>query len=211
MIIPQSIQDAAKELSALPGIGPRTAQRLAFFLLKRPDIINDQLAESISKLQKTLSECTTCQNFTESNPCAICQDPSRDQAKLCIVESPIDAYNTERTSYQGRYFILHGALSPIDGITPAKLKIPELIDLITRTANKLQEGRNPDQETKLEIILATNPTMEGEATASYIQKHLENITNIQCTRLARGLPMGADLEHIDEVTLERAFQGREGF
>ena len=198
-IIPKCILETAERLALLPGIGPRTAQRLTFFLLKRPDILNQSLAGSIGNLGDALKKCETCQNFTENSPCEICTDPTRDQMELCIVESPLDAFNIENTSYNGLYHILHGTISPIDGITPKQLQLDKLFDRILVIA----------QKDKVEIILATNPTMEGENTALYIHNHLKKHKNISITRLARGLPMGSDVEYVDEITLQKAFEGRQ--
>jgi recombination protein RecR len=204
-IIPRSIQNTTNELAKLPGVGPRTAQRLTFFLLKRSQEVNDNLAKTIGDLQKTLKKCSSCQNYSEEEICEICEETDRERSKLCIVETPVDAFNLERTNFRGYYHILHGYLSPIDGITPEKLNIPHLFNRISHVAKNLPEGE------RLEIIMATNPSMEGEATANYIENYLKlthDEEDVSCTRLARGLPMGADLEYIDEVTLQRALEGR---
>lgn len=198
-IIPQCILDAAQELSHLPGIGPRTAQRLAFYLLKRKSEQNNKLATSIEALKDNLHKCPECSNYTDNEgKCAVCLDPSRNRSVLCIVESPIDAFNIENTAFQGLYHILHGTLSPIDGITAKELELEKLFERIKTIAG----------QGELEVILGTNPSMEGESTAIYIENHIKDIPNITITRLARGLPMGADLEYIDEMTLQKAFEGR---
>lgn len=196
-MLPESIQKATESIAQLPGIGPKTAQRLVFFLLKRTSEKNTELSEAIKSLHKDIMRCEVCQNYCETSPCSVCTDPGRSNAQITVLESPIDAINMENTSYKGKYHVLHGVLSPMDGITPQKLGIEKLIDRIKKIS-----------EEHVEIILATSPSMEGESTASYIEKQLENQSHIKCTRLARGLPVGADLEYIDEITLQRAFDGR---
>ena len=182
-------------LSRLPGIGPKTASRLTFYLLREPSGLAQALAEALAVLEAGTVLCEQCFNVAEQSPCPICADPGRDHTLICVVEEPMDVLAVERTgAYRGAYHVLHGALSPIDGIYPEKLKIAELVARVEATAPR-------------EIILATNPSLEGENTASYIHQQLAG-ANVQITRLARGLPMGGDLEYADEVTLSRALEGR---
>ncbi len=182
-------------LARLPGVGPKTASRLTFYLLREPNGLADALAEALSALSTGTVECDQCFNIAEQSPCPICADAGRDQALICVVEEPMDLLAIERTgSYRGVYHVLHGALSPIDGVYPEKLRIAELVDRV--------RDRRPR-----EIILATNPSLEGENTAAYIYQQLGKF-DVPVTRLARGLPMGGDLEYADEVTLSRALEGR---
>jgi recombination protein RecR len=182
-------------LQRLPGIGPRTAQRLTFYLLKRPPDEVRELAEALVAVKSSISHCRQCFNVTDTDPCRICADPARDARLLCIVEEPNDLLAMERTGeYRGRYHVLLGALSPLDGIGPDDLKVRELFDRL---------GRDPVEE----VILATNPNVEGEATALYLSKLLKPYT-VRITRIARGLPVGGDLEYADQVTLSKALEGR---
>lgn len=185
-----------EELHKLPGIGPKSAQRLAYFLLRTPEEQAKALAEAIIAVKEKIVFCPRCQNITESTPCPICQDEGRDHAKICVVEEPMDVLALERTrGYNGLYHVLHGVLSPMEGVGPEKLRIKELL-------SRLQTG------SIREVILATNPNLEGEATAMYLHRSIVPL-GIQVTRLARGLPFGSDLEYADEVTLTRALQGRQ--
>jgi recombination protein RecR len=179
----------------LPGIGPRTAQRLTFYLLKRPADETRELADALLAVKSSISYCRQCFNVTDSDPCRICADPARDARLLCVVEEPNDLLAMERTGeYRGRYHVLLGALSPLDGIGPDDLKVRELFDRLAR-------------EPVEEIILATNPNVEGEATAIYLSKLLKPYS-VRLTRIARGLPVGGDLEYADQVTLSKALEGR---
>jgi recombination protein RecR len=182
-------------LQRLPGIGPRTAQRLTFYLLKRPAEETRELADALLAVKTRISYCGQCFNVTDSDPCRICADPARDPRLLCVVEEPNDLLAMERTGeYRGRYHVLLGALSPLDGIGPDDLKVRELFDRLAR-------------EPVEEIILATNPNVEGEATAIYLSKLLKAYP-VRLTRIARGLPVGGDLEYADQVTLSKALEGR---
>ncbi len=182
-------------LARLPGIGPKTASRLTFYLLREPSGLAAALGEALIGLGSGTVLCETCFNVTESSPCPICADPTRDLDVICVVEEPMDVLAIERTgAYRGSYHVLHGALSPIDGIYPEKLRIAELVERVS--------GDRPR-----EVILATNPSLEGENTAAYIHQQLA-ATGVFVTRLARGLPMGGDLEYADEVTLSRSLEGR---
>ena len=192
---PEPVARLIEALQKLPGVGPKTAQRLTFFLLKRsPDEVNE-LADSLVQLKARILHCTVCFNVTEEDPCRICRDPGRDARSLCIVEEPNDLLALERTGeFRGRYHVLLGALSPLDGIGPEDLKVRELLQ-------RLEAGGVE------EVILATNPSVEGEATAIYLAKLLRPL-GIRTTRIARGLPVGGDLEYADEVTLSKALEGR---
>ena len=185
-----------EELNKLPGIGPKSAQRLTYYLLRAPENEVAALAEAIRNLKEKLSLCSICLNITDSDPCATCRDEERDHTKICIVEEPIDILPLERTKkYKGLYHVLHGVIAPTDGIGPDELKIKELLSRL-----------NDNQVT--EVILATNPNLEGEATAMYLQRLIAPL-GIRITRLARGLPYGGDLEYADDVTLSRALEGRQ--
>jgi recombination protein RecR len=192
---PEPVARLIEALQRLPGIGPKTAQRLAFFLLKRPTEEVTALAESLTQLKALIVHCRVCFNVTQENPCRICRDPGRDASALCVVEEPNDLLAIERTGeFRGRYHVLLGALSPLDGIGPEDLKVRELLTRLER-------------EPVEEIILATNPSVEGEATALYLGKLLKPFAT-RITRIARGLPVGGDLEYADEVTLSKALEGR---
>ena len=198
MSIQLSVEPVARlidELNRLPGIGPKSAARLAFYLLKSPKEQTQALAEAILEMKERIVFCSVCFNITEQDPCAICEDSGRDRSKICVVEEPLDVIAIERTNdFKGMYHVLHGALNYMEGVTPQQLKIDELMK---RTDNKEVE----------EVILATNATTEGDATAMYINRLLAK-QGVRTTRIARGLPMGGDLEYADEVTLSRALEGR---
>jgi len=191
----QPVARLIEEFEKLPGIGPKTAQRLTYFLLRSSKEEAHGLAESILEVKEKIIFCSQCFNMTESNPCLICRDPERDRSMICVVEEPLDILALERTGgYKGLYHVLHGAISPIDGIGPEHLRIEPLM-------------RRLDGSPVKEVILATNPNLEGEATAMYLARLLAPL-GLRVTRLARGLPVGADLEYADEVTLTRALEGR---
>jgi recombination protein RecR len=184
----------------LPGIGPKTAQRLTYHLLRAPDAEARALAAALIDVRDKVVFCERCFNISDQELCAICRDGGRDQGRLCVVEEPLDVLALERTAeFKGLYHVLHGAISPIDGIGPDRLRIRELLE---RADEASREGTPFD-----EVILATNPTLEGEATAMYLAERLESVVG-SVTRIARGLPVGGDLEYADEVTLIRALQGR---
>lgn len=184
-----------EEFSRLPGIGPKTAQRLTYFLLRAPTEQSRSLAEALVRMKERTFFCSICFNMTEVDPCALCEDQRRDRSTICVVEEPLDVLALERTRYfKGLYHVLHGAISPVDGINPEDLRIRELL-------GRLGQG------TVTEVLLATNPNLEGEATAMYIHRLIRPL-GIRVTRLARGLPVGGDLEYADEVTLSRAVEGR---
>ena len=189
------VQDLIDELSRLPGVGPKGAQRIAFYLLDTDPADLDRLAHVITEVKDKLRYCETCFNVAESEQCRICADPRRDLTVICVVEEPKDVLAVERTrEFRGRYHVLGGAISPIDGIGPDDLRIRELM-------TRLGDG------TITELILATDPNLEGEATASYLARLIAPM-GLAVTRLASGLPVGGDLEYADEVTLGRAFEGR---
>jgi recombination protein RecR len=197
-LLPEPLQRLVLALERLPGIGPKTASRLAFFLLRSPDDLAQDLAGALQNLKISIGQCSTCFNFTLSgrDHCEICASPDRDASLICVVEEALDVLALERTAgYHGRYHVLHGALSPIEGIGPDDLKIRQLIDRVRNNQVK-------------EIIIATNPSMEGDATALYLSQQLQPFS-LKVTRLARGLPMGGDLEYADQTTLLRALSGRQ--
>jgi recombination protein RecR len=197
----QSIEKVIEHLSHLPGIGRKTAQRLALYILKLPNEEVRSLAESLINLKERVTYCSICSNITETDPCLICSNPKRDQSILCIVEEPKDVLAIERTNeFRGLYHVLGGSISPLDGIGPEDLKIKELLERIHRQI----EREHPRIE---EIILALDPNVEGETTTIYLGKLLKPF-NIKLTRIARGLPIGSDIEFADEVTLARAIEGR---
>lgn len=184
----------------LPGIGPKTAQRLTYHLLRAPDAEARALARALVAVRDEVVFCERCFNISDAPLCPICRDPGRDTTRLCVVEEPLDVLAIERTGeFRGRYHVLHGAISPIDGIGPDRLKIRELLD---RADEAVAEDRRFE-----EIIVATNPTLEGEATAMYLGERLDGKVG-SVTRIARGLPVGGDLEYADDVTLIRSLQGR---
>lgn len=194
--IPQSVTQLIEAFSRLPGVGPKTASRLTYYLLRAPDELSQTLSAALADLKSKTRYCSICFNITEQDPCPICRDESRDASQVVVVEEPLDVLAVERTgAYQGRYHVLHGAISPVEGIGPEDLKIRELVARV--------EGG-----TVREVIIATNPGMEGDATAMYVQRELAP-TGVRVTRLARGLPTGGDLEYVDSVTLLRALQGRQ--
>lgn len=203
-IVPSSVERLIEELGKLPGVGPRTAERLAFHILKNDPARAASLGSAVENLHGGVQNCQICFNFAEREQCEICASPGRTRATIAVVEEPFDVVAIEKTSlYQGLYHVLGGVISPIDGIGPDRLEIASLIK------------RVKDGEVE-EIILATNPSLEGESTAMYIRQQLEPLTTqagapIKLTRLARGLPVGGDLEYADQITLGRALQGRQTF
>jgi len=185
-----------EEFHKLPGIGPKSAQRLTYHLLRAPADDARALAEAILDVKEKTVFCSVCQNIAESDPCAICSNAERDHGAICVVEEPLDILALERAgAYRGLYHVLHGVISPMDGIGPEELKVQELL------------GRLRSGEVR-EVIMATNPNLEGEATAMYIARLISPL-GVKVTRLARGLPVGADLEYADNVTLARALEGRQ--
>jgi recombination protein RecR len=200
MKIPKAIGDLIDSFQKLPGIGPKTAQRLTYYLLHVPQLELDSFALSLSNLKKNTLLCSLCKNVTESDPCYVCLDKERDQSIIMIVEQPIDLLAFERSGkYHGLYHVLHGVINPLENIGPDEIFIDSVIDRL-----KGQEGKRVK-----EIILATNPTMEGDATAMYINTKLKSQkSKVKTSRLGMGIPTGADLEYADEVTLKEAIEGR---
>ena len=189
-----AVENLVAQLTRLPGIGTRTAQRLAFHLLRAPKDEAGALAGAIADVKERVRFCRECGNLTEEEVCGICRDERRDRTVICVVEQPVDLYSLERThEYRGLYHVLGGALSPIDGVEPGHLRIDELVQRV-------------EQNGAVEVVLATNPNMTGEATAAYLADKLRGRSRV--TRLASGLPVGGDLEYADEVTLGRALSGR---
>lgn len=180
----------------LPGIGPKSAQRLTYYMLRAPEAEARSLAQALIELKEKTTFCSVCQNVTEQNPCGVCTDTLRDHTTICVVEEPLDILAMERTrGFRGLYHVLHGVLSPMEGVGPDDLKINQLVD-------RLRNGN------VREVIMATNPNLEGEATAMYVSRLLHPL-GVRVTRLARGLPAGADLEYADDVTLARALEHRQ--
>ena len=197
-ILPKSLQNLINEFSKLPGIGPKTAQRLTFYLLKNPGVDLQSFAAAIANLQKDIKYCSICFNMAESDPCKICADPKRNHDLICVVEDALDVVALDQISdFHGVYHVLGGVISPLDGVGPENLKVAELLKRLETPGSK-------------EIILATNPSLEGEATAMYIARQLKQpkFEHVKVTRIARGLPTGADLEYADEFTLSKALEGR---
>lgn len=200
-ILPRSVEKLIEAFQKLPGMGPKTANRLTFYLLHVPQIQLDEFSEAVKNLKNNTVFCSRCLNIGESDPCAVCADPDRDVATVCVVEQPIDIISIEKTGrYKGLYHVLHGVINPLNNIGPDEIHIAELIE-------RVKSGRIK------EVVLATNPNMEGEATAMYIKREITNSKsqipdNIKITRLAHGLPVGGDIEYADEMTLSRAVEGR---
>jgi recombination protein RecR len=192
---PKPVSRLIEELSRLPGIGPKTASRLTFHLLRSPAARADALADAIRELRERTVWCEICFNIAEATPCGICRDPNRDRTIICAVEEPLDVLALERTGqYHGLYHVLQGAISPVEGIGPEELRIRELVERVRAGGVR-------------EVLLATNPNLEGEATAMYAAQQLTPL-GVRVTRLARGLPIGGDLEYADAVTLAQALEGR---
>jgi recombination protein RecR len=185
-----------EELHRLPGVGPKGAQRLAYYLLRAPKEEATALAEAILEVKDKITLCSLCQNTTDVNPCTICSDEGRDRSVICVVEEPMDILAMERTrGHKGLYHVLHGSISPMEGVGPEQLKVRELLE-------RLRDG------SVTEVIMATNPNLEGEATSMYVSRLLQPL-GVKVTRLARGLPMGGDLEYADDLTLARALENRQ--
>jgi len=193
----EPVSNLIDAFSQLPGIGPKTATRLTYYLLRSDEAIAIKLARALEELKQRTLFCSACFNIADQDPCAICVNPQRDHGLICVVEEPLDVQAIERTrEFSGVYHVLHGAISPVEGVGPEDLKVGELLQRIQRSEAPIRE-----------LLLATNPNLEGEATAMYIAR-LTKPLGIHVTRLARGLPMGGDLEYADEMTLGRALTGR---
>ena len=194
----ESVTRLTEQLSRLPGIGPRSAQRLAYHVIRAPKEETRELADALLGVIETVKFCSVCQNVTQTDPCSRCALPVEDQSIICVVEEPLDVVAIERSgAFKGRYHVLHGLLSPMDGVTPENLRIRELIERLR-------------DDTVKEVIIATNPSMEGEVTAMYVQGLIAPL-GVRVTRLARGLPSGSDIEFADAVTVARALEGRQEF
>src|ERR687886_558731 len=195
----EPITRAVEAFATLPGIGPKTAQRLAFYLLRQPPDTVREIAEALVHMKEAVHFCSICGNVTDVEPCSICASPQRDRGTICVVEDPLAVLSLERARiYKGLYHVLHGALDPLHGVTVEDLKIEELVRRIASA---------PRESPVREVILATNPNVEGDTTAGYLERRLGPL-GVHVTRLARGLPVGGDLEYADEVTLARALEGR---
>jgi len=193
--VAEPIQRLIEAFERLPGIGPKSASRLAFYVLRMPAEQVQDLSEAIATLKENIVYCSRCQNLSQTDPCAICRDASRNQHQVCVVEDPMDVVAIERTgAYKGLYHVLHGVINPVEGVGPEDLRIQPLLERL-------------ESDPIEELLIATNPNMEGEATAMYLAR-LVHPRNIRITRLARGLPVGGDLEYADEITLSRALEGR---
>jgi recombination protein RecR len=207
-ILPKSVQKLVDAFNKLPGIGPKTAARLTFYLLSQPESEIQELGKAIYHLKRNLVYCSQCFNISEQDPCSVCQDPKRDHRVILVVESPLDVLAVEKTQeYRGLYHVLGGVISPVDDIGPEDIRIKELLDRIKKGFHNISE-----------IILATSPDLEGEATAMYLAQQINKIkqenpkiAKIKITRIARGLPVGIDLEYADEITLTRALEGRKEY
>lgn len=205
-LLPKSLSRLIESFEKLPGIGPKSAQRLAFYLLHVPQEELSEFAENLTTLKSNTVLCSVCRNVTEKDPCVICTNPSRNTGVICVVEQPTDVLSIEKTGkFKGLYHVLHGAIDPLNNIGPEEIYLDDLIKRIKAAGTPVTE-----------IILAMNPNMEGEATAMYVTKQISQLTSdgkpvIRMTRLAHGLPVGADIEYADEVTLSRALEGRTEF
>lgn len=198
-VLPRSIEKLINEFAKLPGIGPKSASRLTFYLYKQPEHVIEIFAESVKRLKAGVYACKECHNMSETETCGVCSDKQRNQNLICVVEDPLDVLAVEQTEkYNGVYHVLGGAISPIDGVGPENLKIAELVERV----KKLK--KNSD---KIEIILATNPSLEGDATVMYISKLLKPLS-VKLSKLARGIPVGGELEYTDESTLSDALNYR---
>jgi recombination protein RecR len=199
MRVPKAISDLTESFEKLPGIGPKTAQRLTYYLLHVPQGELDKFGSALQNLKKDTTLCSICYLIGETDPCYICGDPERDQSTICVVEQPLDVMALEKSGrYKGVYHVLHGKIDPLNSIGPDEIFIRQL----------LQRAESVEPRV-VEIVLATNPTMEGEATAMYISKQLRaKSLELRVTRIGRGLPIGADLEYADSITLQRAMEGR---
>ena len=205
MRIPKAIQEVIESFERLPGIGPKSAQRLTFYLLHVPQEQLDKFSTAVQNLKIGTVICSICFVVGETDPCDYCTNPQRDQATICVVEQPLDVLALERSGkFKGTYHVLHGKIDPLNNIGPEEIYIHQLF-------KRLKENDSESKKVN-EIILATNPTMEGEATAMYISKYLKaNFPDIKITRIGRGLPVGADLEYADSITLDRALEGRSDY
>ncbi|KKS31099.1 recombination protein RecR [candidate division WWE3 bacterium RIFOXYB1_FULL_43_24] len=211
MKLPPSLTRLIESFERLPGIGPKTAQRLTFYLLHFPQEDIELFAEALSNLKKKTRLCSICKNVSETDICSVCGDPSRDKRMIVVVANPLDSFALERTGFKGTYHVLHGIIDPLNNIGPEEIFIKELIDRVEDLAGEVS-FENVDHPEIVEIIIATNMSMEGESTAMYISKMLKERNldgdKIKISRIARGLPVGGDVEYADDITLGRALEGR---
>ncbi len=216
--LPTSLQKLINELSKLPGVGPKTAQRLAFYLLKKDNIDITNLSQSIANIKNGIIFCSVCHNMGESDPCSTCADPKRDHSLICVVEEPLDAQAIDKGGqFSGVFHILGGVLNPLEGAGPESLEIESLLSRIRGVGASFSrpvleaggQGQPLQSEIIKEVIIATNPSLEGETTAMHLSKVIKAANpEVKITRIARGLPMGGDLEYADDITLMRAMEGR---
>lgn len=213
MRIPKAVSALIESFEKLPGVGPKSAQRLTFYLLHVPQADLDTFAYALSNLKKATKLCSICMSIDETDPCSVCMDETRDHTTICVVEQPLDVLALEKNGkYKGVYHVLHGRIDPLNNLGPDEIYISQLL---TRIKRSFEEGSSESESGAVgvkEVILATNPTMEGEATAMYLSKQLRiGNPQVRITRIGRGLPVGADLEYADEITLQRAMEGRSDF
>ncbi len=201
MKVPRSISNLIDTFERLPGIGPKTAQRLTFYLLNFPQIDLENMGKSFTDLKKNIQKCEVCKNISDNTTCSVCSDYTRDKHVIAVVSGPLDVFALEKTGYKGTYHVLHGLLNPLENVGPDELYIDALIERLTALV-----------DPNIEVILSTSTSMEGESTALYISKLIKNtLPNIKVTRIARGLPVGGDIEYADDNTLTRAIEGRGEF
>lgn len=211
-MIPRPIQRLIDDFQKLPGIGPKTAQRLAFYILRIPAGEVEKFAQNLTKAKSDVTMCSICKNIDESNPCSLCTDSTRQEALLAVVSTPLDLISMERAGFKGKYHVLHGVIDPLNGVGPEELYIDDLLrrvqEVLSNAPYSINNGGEPEV---LEVLLAVSTGLEGESTALYIQKLLRDkfpVDTLKITRLARGLPVGGDVEYADEVTLSKALEGR---
>jgi recombination protein RecR len=214
MRLPKALTNVVESFEKLPGIGPKTAQRLTFYLLHVPQGELEKFANAVQNLKKGTVLCSLCFTIDEIDPCAICSDSQRDQTTICVVEQALDVLALEKSGkYKGLYHVLHGRIDPLNNIGPDEIYVKQLFERITKGTKVPKEPEEPNGIQ--ELIIATNPTMEGEATAMYINKQLRIMNlpagKLRITRIGRGLPMGSDIEYADDITLQRAMEGRREF
>jgi len=211
--LPKPISNLIDYFERLPGIGPKTAQRLTFSLLNFPQEELERFSDSLTQLKKGTKLCKVCKNVTENDICSVCDDPLRDKRIIAVVASSLDAFALEKTNFKGVYHVLHGIIDPLNNIGPDEIFVKDLLDRVENLLNE-KSIDNFDEPKEIEIILATNTSMEGESTAMYISKLIRESgfdnENVKITRIARGLPVGGDIEYADDITLSRALEGRLG-
>ena len=209
-MIPKPIQRLIDDFQKLPGIGPKTAQRLAFYILRMPATEVEKFAQSLTKAKTGVTMCSICKNIDETNPCSLCTDSTRSEKLLAVVSTPLDLISMERAGFKGKYHVLHGVIDPLNGVGPEELFID---DLVQRVGNivKNKNDQTLEENSPSELVLALSTSLEGESTALYILKLVRDsfpVEKVKVTRLARGLPVGGDVEYADEVTLSKALEGR---